>query len=279
MKLIIIAALLTIAMTGCGGGKAPSTVDTIKVDAKRLNLRGNELYYQGRYEDAARLYGRALSISEGIDYEEGVAESLNNLGQLYLVAGSYDDACAKFREALEINDRIGNLKGAGANLNNIGSSQMAKGDLAAARLSFSGAMKRYRDANDSEGIATVLNNEALVDIESGEFVAAREKLSRSLAISIPKKLHRLSATSYYALGRLDERQGSLDDAINSYSRALSEDKLVEYSNGISKDLEALARVSRALGRDAEADDYMNRARNTGLRKTEAGKKEGLRIKD
>lgn len=265
MKLIIIAALLTIAMTGCGGGKAPSTVDTIKVDAKRLNLRGNELYYQGRYEDAARLYGRALSISEEIDYEEGRAESLNNLGQLYLVAGEYDDACAKFREALAINEKIGNSKGAGANLNNIGSAQMAKGDLVAARLSFSGAMKRYREANDSEGTATVLNNEALVDIDSGNFAAARDKLSRSLAISTPKKLHRLSATSYYALGKLDERQGSLSDAFNSYSRALFEDKLVEYSNGISKDLEALARVSRALGRDAEADDYMDRARNTGLR--------------
>ncbi|HQH80642.1 MAG: Photosystem I assembly protein Ycf3 [bacterium ADurb.Bin270] len=263
MKLImIIAALLTIAMAGCGGGKRASTVDTIKVDVKRLNLRGNEFYYQGRYDDAARFYGRALSISERIDHEEGVAESLNNLGQLYLVAGSYDDACTKFREALEINDRIGNLKGAGANLNNIGSAQMAKDDLVSARSSFLEAMKRYRDAKDGEGVATVLSNEALIDIESGELASARDKLSQSLAISIPKKLHRLSATSHYSLGRLAEKEGDFEAALQGYDRALAEDKLVEYSAGISKDLDALARVNRALGRDAEADDYMNRARKS-----------------
>ncbi len=264
-RIMIIAMLSIIAITGCGSGKAPSTVDTIKVDAKRLNLRGNELYYQGRYEDAARLYGRALSISEGIDYEEGVAESLNNLGQLYLVAGSYDDACAKFREALEINDRIGNLKGAGANLNNIGSAQMAKEDFISARGSFSEAMKRYRDANDSEGTATVLNNEALVDIELGEFTSARDKLSRSLAISLPKKLHRLSATSYYALGKLGESQGLLADALASYLRALSEDKLIEYSHGIAKDLAALARVSLAMGDNSVAADYFTRAKRVGMK--------------
>ncbi len=264
-RIMIIAMLSIIAITGCGGGKRSSTVDTIKVDAKRMNLRGNELYYQGRYEDAARLYGRALSISEGIDHEEGVAESLNNLGQLYLVAGEYDDACAKFREALEINERIGNSKGAGANLNNLGSAQMKKGDLVAARLSFAEAMRRYRTGNDVEGIATVLSNDALVDIASGEFAAARDKLSRSLAMSLPKKNHRLSATSYYALGKLDESQGLFADALTSYSRALSEDKLVEYSNGIAKDLAALARLSLAIGNHSAAADYSARAKRAGMK--------------
>jgi tetratricopeptide (TPR) repeat protein len=218
-------------------GSAPKDVRLeVHGDVKALTVRGNEMYFKGRYEDAAKYYDRAKVLAMSIDDRRGIAEALNNLGQLYMVAGDYIKAYEKFEQAHRINDEMGDISGKASNLNNVGSLMHKLHNIFFAELAFESALYYYRVVGDLLGQATVLNNMGLMKIGESDFEGAKIDLNAALKIARTKKRHRLAAASHQNLGRLSETIGEYDAAIVHYKAALASDKLVEYSVGIARDL-------------------------------------------
>jgi Flp pilus assembly protein TadD len=63
-------------------------------DADMWNERGLILKQEGRYDEAADAFGRALAS------DPGHLEAMNNLGRVHFVAGRYSEAAALFEKVL-----------------------------------------------------------------------------------------------------------------------------------------------------------------------------------
>ncbi|MFH1829458.1 MAG: tetratricopeptide repeat protein [Pseudomonadota bacterium] len=249
------AAILISA--GCGGSRVHEVVD-VRGDVRNLNLRGNELYYQGDYEGAARMYDRAKIKALSVDDRSGVADSLNNLGQLYLVAKDYSAAQEKFSQAKEINDEIGNRNGLSANYLNLGFISIKRGDPEGAMNEFDESLKLCREDVDRACEAQALNAKGLAAFKMGDYERAEKLFLAALDIAKALKRHMIAAACFQNMGKLREAQDALDSALSYYERALEQDRMVEYSLGIAEDLTNMARIYEKLGQLPNARDALER---------------------
>ncbi|OGQ21545.1 MAG: hypothetical protein A3I05_03330 [Deltaproteobacteria bacterium RIFCSPLOWO2_02_FULL_44_10] len=238
------------------GGKKEDVVRTLQRDAKTLNIRGNELFYQGKYEEAAKFYDRARLTALSIDDRTSVAESINNLGSLYLIADEKEKARGAFEEALRFNREIKNSSGIATNLLNIASLHIDEGKPEQGLKLLEEA---NGDAKEPQEKAALLNQKGRALIALHQYEEASQVLNEALHLALLKKLHRTAASSYFQLGRLHETQGNLPQALEAYHEALREDKLVEYSVGIASDLFQIGKMYEKLGKKEEAFESFERA--------------------
>ena len=152
-----------------------------------FNQAGNYLHVRARYEQAALLYQRALTINEqvlGPDHPE-TADTLNNLANLYRQQGKYKQAVPLFQRALAINEQV------------LGSDHLSS--------------------------AASLNNLALLYLQQGKYVQAEPLLGRALAINEQAlgSDHPETAVTLNNMAWLYKDQGKYEQAALLYQRALA----------------------------------------------------------
>mgnify|MGYP004537612863 CR=1 FL=1 len=138
----------------------------------------------GEMQRALKLYDRVLELlkQEGFSESEHFATALINTGDVYINAGKPDRALVYFLEAREMLERL---------------------DLAG----------DYR-------MAALCNNISMAYRDSGEMKKAEEAVGRALEIiSLMPKCRGELATTYTNLGELKVRQGDLDGAVGTFSKA------------------------------------------------------------
>jgi tetratricopeptide (TPR) repeat protein len=82
------------AMSQVSSNDSVSRPDSAK--ARHLFNRGNKLFAQGAYAEAAGLY------TEAVELDSRLAEALNNLGSALIHLGRYEEGEQRFREAISI---------------------------------------------------------------------------------------------------------------------------------------------------------------------------------
>jgi tetratricopeptide (TPR) repeat protein len=75
---------------------------------------------RGDYAAAQAGYQRALTISERLGNQAGMAAGYGQLGLLAQVRGDYDAAQARYQQSLTINERLGNQAGVATNYSQLG---------------------------------------------------------------------------------------------------------------------------------------------------------------
>jgi len=249
-----------IILSSCGGMRSDVVLDVHK-DIKSLSLRGNELYFNGRYKDAAKFYGKALRLARGIDDRSGEAEALNNLGELYMVAKDYKSALGDFEKSVAIYESIDDAKGRAAVMNNMGRAHLEIGDTAYARDEFKKSISLYGKSADKFGEAFAMNNLGRLEISLGEYENGLLHVHSALNTALRRRRHRFAAACYRNLARAAELNGNLNASVFDLRRALNEDKLVEYAPGIGNDLFLLGTVLSSKGEKHSAKIVFERALN------------------
>jgi tetratricopeptide (TPR) repeat protein len=203
--------------------------DTKSSSSGACHAFGLFYYDQGRFEDAERMYNRALSGYEktlGPDHNSTL-DIINNLGLLYSDQGRLDDAEKAYNRALAgLEKALGSDHLSTLNtVNNLGILYKNQGRLDDAERMYSRALARMENAlgPDHKSTLEIVGNLGNLYKMQGLLEDAERLYNRALS-SFEKALgsdHTSTLNAVGNLGVLYCHQGRLNDAERMYSRALS----------------------------------------------------------
>jgi predicted ATPase/transcriptional regulator with XRE-family HTH domain len=147
-----------------------------------LHGAGNLSLDLGEYETAKRYYEESLAVTQLIDHQRGVANSLLNLSLVASYQGELQQALDLQERALALHRTLGNTIGVALVLHNLASILVQQGDHDRAARLANESLACYRELHDCRGIAWALHDLALVAHRSGAYDRARVLFEESRAI-------------------------------------------------------------------------------------------------
>lgn len=176
--------------------RAAGEAERTKSESDRHFLKGNELYSENKFPEAAAAYEKAIQLSQ-----DQWAYHFN-LGLAHKKMGQAEEATAAFRRALELNpDAYSVNKELAESLAKAGNYEEAK------------ALYRKAVAMDAED-PDVLYNLGLCEVSTGESEAALKSFLRCLELKPDY------AEAYYQLGTLYIGQNKTREAVESLEKFL-----------------------------------------------------------
>ncbi len=161
-----------------------------------LIATADELYYDGKYEDAITHYTKAINENDQNEY------AYNARGLAKIGLKDYYEAIMDFSKALEINP------GASQSRNNIGLAKYYLGDHA-------GAVKDYTKALELDpALVVAYKNRGLIYQETEKYDQAVQDFTRALELS-PE-----DGITHFRLGVTFAELDRYEDALKSYARAM-----------------------------------------------------------
>jgi len=200
------------------------------------NRLGNYLYRQGRYTEAAQQYQYAVAL------DRSNSNAYSNLGTAYMLAGDFVAALPAFETSMEIDPKavaysnlglmhyyLGQFEGSIANhriatslgpndhllWSNLGDALWVSGDTEGARQVFLTALSLAENAYQ------VNSNDPFVMMDIGWIHAMLDApLDAASYISRARNLAPNDPYTHYYEGLVHFRSGDIDDAIDSFERAV-----------------------------------------------------------
>ncbi len=153
------------------------------IEARTLNNLGILSFEQGRYGDAMRYFENALKIAKELGKKAEVATTLGNLGNLAAQQGRYDEAKGYFEKSLRIEEELGDRSGVALTLGNLGNLAAQQGRYDEAKGYYEKSLRIREELGDRAGVATTLNNLGNLAFVQGRYGEAKGYYEKSLSIS------------------------------------------------------------------------------------------------
>jgi tetratricopeptide (TPR) repeat protein len=237
--------------------KTPDGVQTVKTQADQSASSGEAYYRQGRYALALQFFTQAVSGYASVDDVEGIVRSYNSIGKCDVALGSLDEAEDIFLRAREQARKQGPSLLFDSTVN-LGELYLAKGNVKAAHDTLTDALNMPFPGRGPAQTALLYHDLGTAEKYLGNSTQALEDYQLSLKLNLSNKYFSEAASDYYMMASVYSRDGKYDEALRNASLALSDDKRVESSPGIAKDLYALGLISAKMGDQAGAFDYLQR---------------------
>lgn len=184
-----------------------------------LELRGDILSIQGRWDDAESEYDSAIPIAR----KHGMAEELSRLlsarADIAVKRGAMDDALEMHRKALEIQIKLRDSVGAARSYNNMGYIFRRRRDTRHALEVYSN-VEKLLDSEDHPELCEARIRMAAAYLEMGELDRAREHALQAFEETEENKSDISHARSMAVLGRYYARVSENELAMQYYSGAL-----------------------------------------------------------
>jgi len=181
-----------------------------------------ELTYAYNPDTAIIVCKEALKLSEKINFNEGITNSLVWLGYLLNQQGNAKTAISYYEKTLKIAPR--NTKKEkeliAITLNNIAYIYDLQGSIAFALNYYTKALKIAEDIENTMDITTYLSNIALIYKTQGDSTKAIEYINRALKIQRENNDEIGIANSLRYLGQICTNKGQTENAIKYYNEAL-----------------------------------------------------------
>jgi signal transduction histidine kinase len=140
--------------------------DTLKVlELNRLSLK----YLKEQLDTAYILGKKALDLSEKLNYEYGLAKSLNQLGKVFRYQANYEMAIEYSELSFKLYDKMDKHSDKASVLNSLGNSYRRIGNYEKAMESLLASHRIYSEINDSTGLATLIGDLANLYLLMGEY--------------------------------------------------------------------------------------------------------------
>ncbi len=184
--------------------------------------RGNARSQQGRFDEAAEDYGKALELAaeQGDGNLVGVAET--GLGLIDWRAGRLDDARRRFESARQLFEAAGNRANLAAAIGNLGILADNRGELDVARGLYEQALALYREQGERAGESAVYSNLAVIARKRGQLDRAAELQRRALDIQTSAGLGQMRVFSAAHLAEIERRRGRWEHAAELLDSASAE---------------------------------------------------------
>jgi predicted ATPase/DNA-binding SARP family transcriptional activator len=152
------------------------------VRARAFRALGSSLYFQGRYEAAARAGEEALSLFRAIGDEMGTAVALNRLGMFAWALGDDDRARTLREEALASFRELGDRHGEAISLHDLGEQARDLGDFRRATELLEESVRLLRELGDHRSAAAALHGLADAALDEGDCARAGELYDETLVL-------------------------------------------------------------------------------------------------
>ena len=182
------------------------------------------LFTHGAWEQAASLIRDTLRYFPATSHEH--AAFTHELGMLADRQGDYEEAERLFTRALEIEERLGNRNSMASTHHMLGILFQHRGDYDRAASHFDRSLaikKELHEPNDTD-IAAYSGELGNLAYLRGEYEKAGKLFVESLRASQRARNPGYTATSYYLLGQVAARRGTYDGAVQLYNYALDINK-------------------------------------------------------
>jgi tetratricopeptide (TPR) repeat protein len=186
-----------------------------------LEMRGDILSLQGRWDDAENEYESALTLVNRHKMREMNGRLLSSKADLSVQRGDVDSALDLHRSALQLFIETGDAKGAARTYNNMGYIFRHRKDSKRA-LEVYGNVEGLLEAEDDPELVEVRIKLASALLEMGEIDRAREHALTAYEETEAAENIGLHARSRAVLGRFYARTGDPDLALHHYSEALEQ---------------------------------------------------------
>ncbi len=176
---------------------------------------------RGQLDEARRLYNVSLEINKRVDYQRGIAMTLQALGTLAQDQGELDEARRLYDESLKIESRLINQKGIAICLHQLGIICLHEGNLEDSEILLNQSLVILRELSYEQYIAECLESIGRLRTGQGLFAEAHHLFNESLniALSLGNKLRVASVKR--SLGLLAEKENEKDKAAELLREALS----------------------------------------------------------
>jgi tetratricopeptide (TPR) repeat protein len=211
---------------------AEAVADTPQLRAEATRRVGDAHRARCAWEAAEAAYAESLAIAEAFELKDLAAEALNARGTVAVLQGDAARAEPILWEGL---GRDPEPRVRGMLLQNLGMCAVRRGDHARAIELFVAGLACYRDAGYRRGVVMMLINVAAATIEVGETPERALPLLREAA-SIARDLMDLDlllltvsneAEMCAKLGRLDEAEAHIGEALGHFTNAGNESRRAE----------------------------------------------------
>ena len=175
-------------------------------------LDGRLAHTGGRFAAAAAHFRAALASAEGLGSLSEQARACNYMGDAARDVGDYEEADRLFGRALDLWGRIGDAEGMAGAQNNLANLAMSRGDLEAAAHRHRLALSAFEQIGNVNGAALARANLAILALENGRAEEAIAEAGRSLALLDDSGAGLLHALTRVVLGEGHLAAGAWDEA-------------------------------------------------------------------
>ncbi|MEM7549709.1 MAG: tetratricopeptide repeat protein [Bacteroidota bacterium] len=186
-----------------------------------------ELFKRYRNSDpqkAIEFNREALSISEKIGYNDGIAKAYNNFGVYYKNLGAYDLALENYLKGLKLAQQLEDQKRIAFALSNIGTIYTVKGENEKALESFQEALTIFEELDNNNYLVRILNNIGNVYYDMSNYKEALNYYEQGLAVSGESGgLESFDILSN--IGNIYYQQGDYEKAIDYYFQSLEAERV------------------------------------------------------
>lgn len=236
----------------------PQTFPTAEKYQQRVNEL-NELFKSTLDQDpiqALEYANEALDIADSLQYDRGIAYSLNNIGVVQNKIGDLDKALEYFFRSRRLHHAIDNQDGLATTLNNIGTVYSSKKEYDKALDYFLNAYRIIEELQDTSRLIGSLNNIGNVHLARNEDQLAMDHYKGSLELYNSLENRFGVFDPHTNIGNVFFRSKLYDSAISYYQQSL----LIEQANkdlaGQAQALHHLGVTYEQLGQHSQAVEYL-----------------------
>ena len=224
-----------------------------------LNRLGIVAHGRGDYDEAARLYQRALDIFKRLGDQARMAASYHNLGMLAQNRGDYDQAARLYERALDIFKRLGDQASMATSYGQLGILAQERGDYDEAARQYQRALDMFERLGDQASMATSYHELGILAQERGDYDQAARHYQTALDIKERLGDQAGMTTSYHQLGILAHHRRDYDQAARHYQTALDISERLGDQAGMARGYHQLGMLAQERGDYDQAARQYQRA--------------------
>ncbi|CAN5518614.1 hypothetical protein BH10BAC6_BH10BAC6_05860 [soil metagenome] len=208
----------------------------------------------GSFTSAFEHGRRALSISEELNDEDGLARAHGMLGTLHLALMDSPSALEHFHRALELNEKLGDQRRIASTIANLGIIHANRGNYPTALEYYHKALEIQRELNNAADVAITISCIGTSYAKFEEYQLALQYYQQSLDIERELNISGCGAVSTGNIGTIYLKLGDFEAALDYYRRALVLYDTVGKKAGVAVQMGNIigAHISRGAFEDARA---------------------------
>lgn len=231
--------------------------DTAKADL--LNALANE-FYDIKIPDSIFLYGnQALSLSEDLNYTNGLLAAYTVLSSGYWYISDYEQALSYANQGKKLGLATGNSHFLADNTVVLGLINSVQGNYEVALAEFMEALNIAEENNNLLVQSRVTNNIGFLYINTGDYQAAINPLLKSIEVNKVLKNYSRLAINYNNIGNAYRFLNDYENAFKYLEQALTLSEEINYQSEVGVVLRSFGEAYLQRTEYDKAQDYTKRA--------------------
>jgi adenylate cyclase len=250
-------------------GKAKDYCSKAKSISEKINYNsglGNSLGWlafmyeqEGKIDTALLYYRKSLALAIKLKNNKNEAVILSNMGAIFKDQGKIDSALYYDNRSLAIRQKLNDKDGIATVYNNIGLIYFNQGKISDALDLYLKALKLEEEIKNDDGIATTLQNIAIVYKDQKEYKESMDYLRKSLNIFNRRKDKYGMGYAFNSIGTLYQDMHLADSALYYHKRALAVRKDIDDAQGIAYSLKNIGVVYKDMKDLPNATEYLQKS--------------------